>query len=161
MVRTKLPSPQGLPHGATATRRLRQENDKYIIATSSNIITPVFSRTANFNTGVRRTPNPTLSANRSTHASDACPQEDSHRPSGSSLPSQQSHTPSPTLEDGNRKGICPRLAHSNVPSELGVTDGARKGEGRHKHVFDAVVVTHTFDRGGGYPFWVWKGEGAF
>lgn len=57
-----------------------------------------------------------LSASRIIHASEASPQVAVHSPAGSSLPSQQSHTPSPTLDDGIRTGRCPRLAHSNTPA---------------------------------------------
>lgn len=71
-----------------------------------------------------------LSAKLDTHASDASAHEAPHSPAGSSLPSQQSHTPSPTLDDGSRTDRCPRLAHSKAP----VGAGGRRTENKHDRV---------------------------
>ena len=69
-----------------------------------------------------------LSAKLATHASDASSQDAPHAPSGSSLPSQQSQTPSPTLEEGSRMERCPRLAHSKTPGHVASIDIDTKTE---------------------------------
>lgn len=85
----------------------------------------------------REDPSAYLSARLATHASDASSHEARQAPVGSSLPSQQSHTPSPTLDDGSRTDRCPRLAHSKTPvvftRDVGVGEvwflGVRLGRG--------------------------------
>lgn len=92
------------------------------ISNCSNPNTPVQLQTKGNTCNVRRLEY--LSASLLIQASEASSQKGLQRPSASSLPSQQSHTPSPTLEEGRRNGRCPRLMHSNIPDNR---DGRMKG----------------------------------